>query len=1719
MMKGEDLDHHLNALEQRFQALQDQAGGWPEAREALAPVLQAVAQAIAELRTAQEAETCHLKQAPGVQMEHSRQPEAVQGRCETFLHHDFEALPDLLTVIDRDFNIVMSNWPRHDYGTEAERRSYLKCYRIYAHQDSPCEFCQVREVFATGSPYIREWFDPVAGGFREIYAFPILDEAGNVVLVAEHGRDIQERKQVEADLAMREELYRVLTERSLAGVYLIQDHKFRYVNPVLAQMFGYTPDEMIGRMSPRDTTHPDDLPLVDEQIRQRLTGEVEEAHYTFRGLRRDGTVIHLEGLGRRIDYQGRPAIVGTLLDITERTRAEETLRDSEEKYRGLIETTGTGYVIIDPEGKVLDANPEYVRISGHDQLEEIVGRSVIEWTAKGDRDRNAAEVKQCFQNGFVKSLELHYQQKDGRIIPVEINATTINTSEGLKVLSLVRDISERKQAQEALQTQALVLESMGEAVTGISEDGHIVFANPAAYTMFGYPEGELTGQPVTVLNDLPPEESERFAREIIERLQKEGTWTGEVQNRTKDGISFITYARVTTLELPEKKLWISVQEDITAHKHLAKATKKYLQFIELLMETIPNPIFYEDAQGIILGCNKAYAEYAGVAQEEIPGKTVYDLSPGEVARVCDAGAQKALQDPGTKVRLELQMPAADGSQRQMICYKAAFIEASGNGGVVSVLTDITELQRAQEALRESEARYRLLADNVMDVLWIMDTSYSLTYVSPSVKNMTGYTPEEFLSLGLRQIVLPVYHRVFGTSLEKLLAPEMPPSLRYEVEYQRKDSSHGWGEITITLMRDPQGLVKGLTGMARDITLRKRAEDALRESEVKYRELVESANCIILRLDTQGNIRFFNKFAQTFFGFTDEEIIGRNVVGTIVPEVDSSGYDLAAKVRDILKHPEDYYSNENENMRRNGERVWVAWTNKAIYGRDGELNEVLCIGIDRTEQIKAEKALKESEERYRTLFETSPNGIVLMDLQMNITMANQRGLHLFGFSSPEEVLTRNGVDFIAPEDQPYVLPLIQEMFETGESQTVNVKLLTKDGTRVSCLVTASFLRDAAGEPQAIMGVAQDISDLKRAEEAVRESEARLRAIFEHAPVGITMVDHTGRFLQTNPAYQEIVGYSATELQSLIWQQLTLPEDLPGNLEMQEELLAGKRQYYSIEKRYLRKDGEIVWVSAMLSRLQNGLGEARVVGTILDVTARKRAEEALRESEQRFRLMAETIQDVFWIATPGIEKTKYVSPRYEQIWGRPRKELYQSPQSFLEAMHPEDRQRVKSEVFAAHNRGEAFSLEYRIIRLDGEVRWIHDRGFPVKGEQGHVILFTGVATDITERKTLEQQLLLAQKMEAVGRLAGGVAHDFNNLLMAITGYGELMKTKVLKGDPLYGYLEDILKTTDRAAALTGQLLTFSRRQIVCPQMMDLNRVVLDLERMLRRLIEADIEMKIITAPKLGAVQIDPGHLNQIIMNLVINARDAMPCEGRIAVETAEVIFDTSRQTRSGLAQPGSYVVLQVSDTGMGMDEAIQAHIFEPFFTTKEPGRGTGLGLSTVYGIVKQSGGFIDLDSEPGKGSTFKIYLPRLDASTKTRKVKVSKPTQFRGQETVLLVEDEDVLRTLLAKFLRLHGYTVLEARHGGEALLICEQHQGQIHLMVTDVVMPRMSGRVLADRLTPLRPDMKVLYMSGYTEDEVVQRGVAERAVAFLQKPFKPIDLVHQVYTLLKPQTSR
>jgi hypothetical protein len=393
---------------------------------------------------------------------------------------------------------------------------------------------------------------------------------------------------------------------------------------------------------------------------------------------------------------------------------------------------------------------------------------------------------------------------------------------------------------------------------------------------------------------------------------------------------------------------------------------------------------------------------------------------------------------------------------------------------------------------------------------------------------------------------------------------------------------------------------------------------------------------------------------------------------------------------------------------------------------------------------------------------------------------------------------------------------------------------------------------------------------------------------------------------------------------------------------------------------------------------------------------------------------------------------------------------------------------------------------------------------------------LASDITERKraedalqATEEQLRQSQKMEAVGKLAGGVAHDFNNLLTAISGHSELSLRRLGPDDPLRRNVEVIKSASDRAAALTRQLLAFSRKQVLQPKVLDLNDVVVETNKLLRRLIGEDIDLLTVLEPSLGQIKADPGQIGQVLMNLSVNARDAMPRCGKLTIETSNIYIDEEYARRHVSVVPGWYVMLAVSDTGCGMDDATRKRIFEPFFTTKEVGKGTGLGLSTVYGIVKQSGGNIWVYSEVGRGTTFKIYLPRTDKLAEQLEASSGRDEAPAGTETVLLVEDEEIVRDMTQEILRMSGYHVLESSRGSEALAVCEQHKGPIHLMLTDVVMPQMSGRELAERLMPLRPEMRVLYMSGYTDDAIVHHGVLDEGMAFIEKPFTPNGLARKV----------
>jgi len=626
----------------------------------------------------------------------------------------------------------------------------------------------------------------------------------------------------------------------------------------------------------------------------------------------------------------------------------------------------------------------------------------------------------------------------------------------------------------------------------------------------------------------------------------------------------------------------------------------------------------------------------------------------------------------------------------------------------------------------------------------------------------------------------------------------------------------------------------------------------------------------------------------------------------------------------------------------------------------------------------------------------------------------------------------------------------------------------------------------------------------------EREELFRLISENAADMIAVVDMEGRRLFNSLSYQKILGYSPEELkQSSSFDQIH-PEDRE---KVKEAAREARRTGVGrgLEYRIRHKDGSLRVLESTSSVICNSEGVPQKLVIInRDITTRKEALDALRRSGASFKSMVEHAP--YGIYRAGLSgELLQINPALQSMLG------YESQDELLQCNLSTDIFRNSTEYDKLKeqlSQGEDFkNVEVGWKRKDGAQITVHCSGRPVKDEYGAIAYFEVFAEDVTQRRVLERQLRMAQKMEAIGRLSGGIAHDFNNLLGVIIGYSQVLKGSLGQGNPLYEHADEVEKAGRRAASLTRQLLAFSRQQVLEPTILNLNTLVADTEKMLHRLIGEDVVLSASFDEGLGRVKADSGQVEQIIMNLVVNARDAMPQGGKITIATSNAEMDAAFVRDHAGSKVGSYVMLTVADTGCGMDAETQAHIFEPFFTTKERGKGTGLGLSTVYGVVKQSGGYVWVDSEPGKGASFKIYLPRFEEAVNAPGEGGALPETTRGTETVLLVEDSEPLRKLAHRFLENNGYRVVAAANGEEALRTAAQEREPIQLLLTDVVMPGMNGRVLASHLVPRQPGMKVLYMSGYTDSFIAGHGVLEPGTYLLNKPFTEETLMRKVREVL------
>jgi PAS domain S-box-containing protein len=761
--------------------------------------------------------------------------------------------------------------------------------------------------------------------------------------------------------------------------------------------------------------------------------------------------------------------------------------------------------------------------------------------------------------------------------------------------------------------------------------------------------------------------------------------------------------------------------------------------------------------------------------------------------------------------------------------------------------------------------------------------------------------------------------------------------------------------------------------------------------------------------------------------------------------------------------------------------------------------------------KAASELRINEARMRLAFEATQIGFWDWDVTDNTQVWSDACKALLGLPADSPSNFEVLMSCIHPEDRDAMMNEIKSAIAQHRDHVIEYRAIWPDGSVHWHAARGRPFYDDAGNPTRMIGIALDIDSRKRGEQRLQLQAAALEATAN----SIVITDPNGNILWTNPAFTKLTGYEAEEVKGKTPRILNSGQhDAAFYHDLWQTILTGNTWQSAVINR--RKNGTLYTEEQMITPVQSSNGEiTHFIAIKQDITERNQNEIALRHAEEKYRAIFEDALVGIYQSSPEGQFLK-ANPALARIFG------YESPQQLIEGMRDlardwyvdpnrrEELRRLLAETGAVHN------FEHQARRKDGSKAWLLQSVRVVRDENDKLMHYEGTVLDITEKRSLEDQLRQAQKMEAVGRLAGGIAHDFNNALSIINGYSELLQLALANdGNGNLGrQAGEIQAAGQRAASLTRQLLAFSRKQIIQPVVLDLNSVVKDLDKMLRRLIGEDISLEIKLGTCLRQVKIDQGQIQQVFMNLAVNARDAMPTGGRLVIETCNTDLDEMYVRQHPYAKAGHYVMISVSDTGCGMDKETQARIFEPFFTTKEIGKGTGLGLSTVFGIVKQSDGYISVYSEIGKGTNFKIFLPQGEGLEKLEAP--TEPSQYvsSNHETILLVEDDASLRELTKHCLQNSGFRVIEAEDGKAAVRTSSRYTGVLNLLLTDVVMPGMSGAELAHQLAQTRPETKVLFMSGYTDDLIAYHGILEQGKMFIEKPFDLNSLITKVREVLR-----
>ncbi len=1092
-------------------------------------------------------------------------------------------------------------------------------------------------------------------------------------------------------------------------------------------------------------------------------------------------------------------------------------------------------------------------------------------------------------------------------------------------------------------------------------------------------------------------------------------------------------------------------------------------------------------------------DVCGIDPEDIvsnPGLLIDNVHPEERSEFFRSIAESAAQLTPWKWEGRVTLPTGELRWVQA----ASRPEKQENGDILwnGVVMDLTRVKREQEARRESEVRYRLVTETASDCIVTVDRDSHVLFVNAAVEEIFGYTPDEVTGAELTMFVPDYVRPSCSVSSDSDTCTGGTDIPRAAVELSGLHKSGYTFPIEISSGEYCNNGKHFTTCIIRNITERKRVEEELRKSNREIATIFESINDAFFALDTEWRFKYLNTEAERLLGRSRNELLGRPIWSEFPESPGStlcSGFSKASS-EGVRAEFEEFYQPKNKWFNI---RVYPSASGLSIYFQD----------IDERKRLEA--AMRQSEE-YRRLFELARDAILIFDLQSEIVLEmNDKACEVYGL--PREEFIGLSLDSLLGNTAENSGQL-KNLLSKGQEHSFESIQHGSDGTPLYFLINLSLI-DFQGR-QAVLSINHNITARRTAEEAQRLSEKRFRGAFDLAPIGMAMVGPDGRFMQVNRSLCGIVGYSEDELLELDFQTITHIDDLELDLEYVRKMLSGEITYYQMEKHYVHRDGQIVPVLLCVSLVRDDEGlPLYFISQIQNITERKQAEESLRDSDERYRLLFNRNPLPSWVFDLETLQFLNVNDAAIEHYGYSREEFL--AMTIEDIRPPEYLPALRERVAAVRARTMVASELWKHRKKDNTIIDVEIASHRLTyGGKSAVLI---MVNDVTERsrseealRQSEEQLRQSQKMESIGTLAGGVAHDFNNLLTAILGNTQLAMRMTEEGGRLHSRLKEVLKSGNRATTLTRQLLAFSRRQHLERKNIDLNETIADTMKMLQRIIGEDVEVQINMTPNLPLIFADPSQVAQVVMNLAVNARDAMPEGGRLLIETEKVNFDETYMRNHPDAKDQKYVRLMMSDSGVGMTPETRDRIFEPFFTTKDVGRGTGLGLSMVYGIVKQHEGSIEVYSEVGCGTVFKVYWPIAVSNIEAEEPEI-KIIVRGGTETILLAEDEEDLRELARDVLEDLGYTVLVACDGLEAVEIFDSNKNRIDLVMLDVVMPRMNGSEAYTQMLTSHPNLPAVFLTGYSTAMMHFKIAEGTSAVLIQKPYSVESLGLKVREIL------